>query len=659
MSLISRLLGRRKEPEGPISLGIRGPAPAFERPPSRPAAIPPPTEDAFFSRGDIIKGVYRVDDVLAGGMGIVYICRKLRAEDAAQSPGVLKSASFDFGPPPSSEIDECLRYQAIKSFRRTSLLRSESRQRFNREALLWVSLSPHPNIVRALTFDAGTPLLFLEYVDGGNLRERLGAQMDPKDVARIALEFCSGMVFMYDSASIIHRDIKPANILLTRKGTVKITDFGIAHAFTSPPEPGAGSNTGSAAGPDFATRSGTVIGSLPWMSPEQFTAPDQVTVTSDIYSFGVVLFEMLTGQMPYTAASDNDWARKILTETPVSPAKLCGAAEEASTITMKCLEKNPENRFRDFAELRQAIELWAISMGWSSVIPAHLQVADLEATMTAADWAGRGYAFGQLNRSQESYDCYVRARDIDPTYLGIHTNIGTALMRLSRNQDALEYYRKETELHPTLGLAWDTLGQGYAICNQLPEALEACRKAAELAPDNIGVVRKYSFAARRAGATEEHQRAVAAVKALLDGPGYDDPRSAINEALMFLQDGDRETGLELQSRSVEKYPHDALVWYNMGVTAHRYSRPEAALNCYSQAIERDRRSTLAFFYRGALRAQQGQNDLAQADWQAVLAIDPASDCAKIVRILLQFRFSPQMKDHLDTIAAPATVRYLL
>lgn len=230
---------------------------------------------------------------------------------------------------------------------------------------------------------------------------------------------------------------------------------------------------------------------------------------------------------------------------------------------------------------------------------------------------------------------------------------------LGRNQDALESYRKETELHPTLGLAWDTLGQGYALCKQLPEALHACRKAAELEPDNISVVRKYSFAARRAGATEEHERAVAAVKALLDGPAYDDPRSPINEAIMFLQDGDGQTGLDLHFRSVEKYPNDASAWYNLGVTMHRYGRPEAALDSYSRAIERDRRLTLAFFYRGALRAQHGQNDLAQADWQAVLAIDPASDCAKIVGILLQFRFSPQMKEHLDKIAAPATVRYWL
>jgi tetratricopeptide (TPR) repeat protein len=172
-------------------------------------------------------------------------------------------------------------------------------------------------------------------------------------------------------------------------------------------------------------------------------------------------------------------------------------------------------------------------------------------------------------------------------------------------------------------------------------------------------VRKYSFAARRAGATEEHQRAVAAVKALLDSPAYDGPRSAINEAIMFLQDGDAQTGLDLHFRSVEKYPHDASAWYNLGVTTHRYGGREDALDFYSRAIERDRRLTLAYFYRGALRAQHGQNDLAKADWQAVLAIDPASDFAKIVEILLQFHFSPQMKEHLDKIASPATVRYLL
>ena len=403
----------------------------------------------LFNQGDLIQGIFRVENVLAGGMGVVYICRQPRYEELSQSYRAPFSPSAETDSANMS-ADTSPRYQVFKSFRRELLFQGDVSERFNHEALLWVTLRPHPNIVRARSFERATPLLRLDYVDGGDLSARLGKPLAPQEIARIGIQFCSGMIFLFESAGIVHRDIKPANILLTRDGTVKITDFGLAKAFSSPQTTRLDS-FGTDTGPtdtSFATECGKVMGSLPWMSPEQFMAPDKVTTTSDVYSFGVVLYEMLTGRMPYDASNAEEWTRKVLQEIPVSPEIASGADEEVSAIVMKCLEKQPSHRFRDFVELRAALERWAVRNEWSMWFRA-VTFAQLESAMTATDWSNRGYSFGQLGRYEDSYQCYLRAMDLDSTCFGIHSNIGSALIRLGRFKEGLQHHQRETELNPT------------------------------------------------------------------------------------------------------------------------------------------------------------------------------------------------------------------
>lgn len=154
--------------------------------------------------------------------------------------------------------------------------------------------------------------------------------------------------------------------------------------------------------------------------------------------------------------------------------------------------------------------------GWSEIIPEPVTRETCEAGMTAKDWIQRGYSLGQLGKNEQSYESYLRALRLDPTEFGIHTNIGSALSRLGRKEEALVYFRKETELHPQLALAWDTLARFCAALNPPTEALHASERAFGLAPDNIAIARNYALIALRAGAKPEHQRAVEAVRGLLD-----------------------------------------------------------------------------------------------------------------------------------------------
>jgi serine/threonine protein kinase len=213
------------------------------------------------------------------------------------------------------------------------------------------------------------------------------------------------------------------------------------------------------------------------MSPEQFADPHEVTTVSDVYAFGVVLYEMLTGRLPLNAKSYGEWRRKHFEETPKSPYTILNVSQELSAIAMKCLEKLPDHRFKDFAELGATLESYARATGRPTLIPAAPPLFELESKMTASDWSARGVALRGLGEYENAYDSYRRSLDIDPAAFGVNQNLGGALVRLNRLDEALPYFEKEVQLHPDSALAYDSLSQAYLMVERGPEAFVACRKA--------------------------------------------------------------------------------------------------------------------------------------------------------------------------------------
>lgn len=640
---LDSLFGTTQVPEtdalrkGSLGLTEASPAPVVGRQESPTAELTPRSLEpqTIYRMGDLIWGQMRVESILSGGMGIVYICRPLTREEATNTPGAL--ASFygrDLQAPQTVMKKEPAR-RAIKSFYRKFLAHAEVVTRFNREALLWVSLPPHPNVVRAWTFDDSGPLLFLEYIDGGTLRSRLrGEPLSEDEVVRIALEFCVGMRFLFETAGILHRDIKPENILLTRLGTVKITDFGLARAFTFPEQRCPGPATASSLKEESAkTQEGTVFGTSPYMSPEQYADAHNVTTVSDVYSFGVVLYEMLTGRLPLEARSYLEWRRKHFEETPKPPSTISNVSQELSAITMKCLEKLPDHRFRGFAELGATLESYARATGRSILIPPAPLLSELESKMSASDWNNRGGTLRRLGEHERGLDCYRRALDLDPASPIVNMNIGGALISLGRLEEALPYVEKEVQLHPDLAVAYDALSQAYLLAKRIPEAFAACRRAAELAPDFVEHWRKYAVAAKGIGSHEEYQRAIAVVRRILkQNPLW---LLVTSEAIHFAQAGDTDAALELHALSVKQSPAIAFNWYNYGVTLHRLGKMDEAFNCYSRAIELDKGCTLAWANRGWIHADRGLRSDAEKDWQSAIRSDPNHAASRVLTRFLE------------------------
>lgn len=210
--------------------------------------------------------------------------------------------------------------------------------RFRREAQSAASLQ-HPNIVTVFDTgnDFGTHYIVMEFVEGPTLKDVLGSEgpLDPQRVAEIGLQIGDGLGFAHDNG-LVHRDVKPANIMMTSGGVAKVADFGIARALAG----------------DSITHTAMVLGTAQYFSPEQ-AQNDPVDARSDLYSLGIVLYELLTGQVPFTGSSPVAIAYRHVKDPPVPPSRLnprIPAPLEA--IVLKLLAKHPDNRYLNAAELR-------------------------------------------------------------------------------------------------------------------------------------------------------------------------------------------------------------------------------------------------------------------------------------------------------------------
>lgn len=204
-------------------------------------------------------------------------------------------------------------------------------ERFQREARALAKLS-HPNIVMIFEFGAIEDMHFIimEYVDGINLRQAIASkQSKPEDALAIIPQICEALQYAHDH-EIVHRDIKPENILINKSGQIKIADFGLAKLVSKNKE-------------NF-TLTGThqVVGTPRYMAPEQFESPLSVDHRSDIYSLGVVFYEMLTGELPMGIFDP--------------PSQRSYAHADVDSVVFRTLEKEPNRRFQQASEVKTAVQ---------------------------------------------------------------------------------------------------------------------------------------------------------------------------------------------------------------------------------------------------------------------------------------------------------------
>ncbi len=266
---------------------------------------------------------------------------------------------------------------AVKVLRADLARDPQFQMRFRREAQNAAALN-HPAIVAV--YDTGEvqgefgplPYIVMEYVDGQTLREivKTTGPMSQQQVLDVMADVCAALDFSHRH-QIIHRDVKPANIMINRAGAVKVMDFGIARAL------GEGQNV---------TQTAAVIGTAQYLSPEQARG-EAVDARSDVYAAGCVLYELLTGEPPFTGDSPVAVAYQHVREDPKSPSEVNPAVPpQLDAVVLKALSKNPANRYQSAAEMRS--DLVRVRSGQAPFAPAVMSADERTAMMAAGPPTG-------------------------------------------------------------------------------------------------------------------------------------------------------------------------------------------------------------------------------------------------------------------------------
>ena len=521
-----------------------------KREPPRSAGVNDPGE--VLGEGDVIAERYRVEKIRHGGFGRVFLCT-----DSITGKRV-----------------------ALKTLLREHLGTERLVELFRREILLWIQLGEHPNIVLAYGMEEfmRLPFVVMEWVDGGSLEDlALGGGMTWQEAAGFGWQIANGLEHGRQTCGLIHRDLKPANVLLTREGTAKVTDFGI-------------SLVRGAQGKEFP-------GTPPYMAPEQWERRPDVDVRSDVYAFGVTLFELACGQRPFAehgGQSLEAYRTAHLTQSPPDPRKLAPQMPEAmARLILRCLEKDRERRPANFAEVMRELAAFAGSIPVSAADTPD-QVGGL---------VNQSKSYNLLGKFAEAERTAREAVKLDPGHSNARCALGNALGEQGKFGEALKQFEEAHRLdreNPVAivnmarfaNLAGDRamaerwLDKGLATLEpqymegvsiqlveygRIPEAIGLCRQIVAQNPLAVMAWNTLAVGYRRTG--ELQQALECATKSVEINPRY--AKGWSNRATVLVQMGRLEDGIASAERALEHEP----------ATAGAYAAKAAALGQLGRIAE--------------------------------------------------------------------------
>jgi tetratricopeptide (TPR) repeat protein len=634
------------------------PEPILSAPNPRPPLRGTTVGVAGYDEGDHI-GEFEVQGVLGrGGFGVVYLVRLAIYGDIA-SLRTFRAENLASRGRPS---DHYVTY-ALKTLRDEYLVDPSVRQRFRHEAQMLVDLERHPHLLQADFVDeiAGRLYIATEYIapnaEGLNSLEGY-LERRPPDLAqslRWAIQCCYGIEYAYSRGLRCHRDLKPANILITQEGTVKIADFGLAGALDqarladgiqTPTEDGRLGFSGQ-------TLEGAGFGTPTHMPPEQFATAAACDERSDVYAFGVVLYQMATGgQVPFLAAPLRDRSleerRRFWTEMRQLHATAAVPQLDSALfpIIQRCLAKEPGERYVNFRELRAALELllrrvtgevvhppsisqltngewhlkgycFSVLKRWEEAIACYDQSLALDSQRAAA-WTNKGICLSSLGRREEAIACIERALALNPFWAGAWDNKGSVLIDLGRLQEALSCFERALALDPHSASAWNNKGVSLDKLGRVAEAVACSDRALNLAPQEaVFWKNKGGFLA----GLDHREEAIACIdRALTLNPRLAAAWSSKGENLAHL--GRHVEALACCDRALDIDPQLVVAWGNKGANLAALGRRGEAISCYDRALAIDPKNAMAWNNKGNNLAVLGRMGEAMACYEKALALDP-------------------------------------
>ena len=578
----------------------KGAAPDADKQPAAAKLNPPP--DAFqpYQTGDVIAGKYEVRRVLGkGGFGIVYHIR-------------FRETGEDF---------------ALKTFKDELTADPATLEAFKKEALVWVNLERHPFILPAiwveeirqgriatqtssgkLVLDAqasqeprGRLLVIMDYVEAdaqgrATLGDYLAAgPLDENQVLKWGIQFCLGMEHARAHGIECHQDIKPANIMVTRDRTLKVSDFGLAITSES----------------ESRAPSGFTLG---YLAPE-LCRGDGATVRSDIYSFGIVLWQMAAGSPapPFLVprnANVLDQMRGVY-EQQMS-GRIPRLDGPLGAVIECCLRPQPSERYGTFQELRAALEpILERRTGRKFEVPQ-------SAGKSVAFWNNKGGSLAALGRHEEAIRCYDAALEIDSELPKVWNNKGCALSAMGRSKQALECFDRALAIDPRFAMAFENKGRELHILGRLEEALHCCDKAVALDSGDAGAWQKkgavLAAVGKQADAIACYNRALAINPRSLE--------SLYNKGLSHMQLGKNTEAWTCFDQVLAIDPSFEMAWLNKGNLLAASGRHEDAVSCFDQVIAINSTNAEAHSNRATSLVALGRSEEALASCDRALKVDP-------------------------------------
>jgi len=511
--------------------------------------------------GDQIEGRWEIYKILQGGAGIVYIVY----DHAFREPFAAKTFR-----------DEIVAFNPVVA------------ERFVREGLAWIQLDLHPNVVQARMVEKieGKPFLFLEYVSGGDLGSWIGTPRLTEDlpqVLRFAIQFCDGMIHVLSKNVRAHRDIKPRNCLITNDGVLKITDFGLAKLSNEEINSSALGNSGRVRNLSLTA---TAVGTCTHMAPEQFDNAGQVDTRADTYAFGVMLYQMIEGQLPFVGET---WQELEHLHKNQPPPYLDKTTKPLADLVQRCLAKDPEHRISSFTQVRSHLEeIFKVVVG----VPPPEPLRD--AALTAIQWNNKGSSLDNLGRRDEAINCYEVALRLDPHLVPAWLNKGVALFAAHCPQDALACYDQGLKVDPKSEQLWSNKGVVLKSLGDTQEAIACYDRALRYNPRypnawvNKGVAFKAQGKAEEALMCYDH--------ALALNPS--DVNAWTNKGNALYALGRHAEALAAYDGALVLDSNLGLTWLNKGIALSALGKYEDALHCYGTAIEIGPQLGQAWFLRG-------------------------------------------------------------
>jgi serine/threonine protein kinase/Flp pilus assembly protein TadD len=552
--------------------------------------------------GSVI-GHYRIIERLgAGGMGVVY-----RAEDTRLG----RQVALKFLPPEMSASEG-------------SSGSNDALERFRREARVASSLN-HPNIctIHDLGEHDGQQFIVMELLDGHTLKEEIArGPLAFERVLDLGIEIADALDAAHANG-IVHRDIKPANIFITRRGQAKVLDFGLAKLASNAAARAAESDATRV--PDGVTTVGTTLGTAAYMSPEQARGGD-IDRRSDLFSFGVVLYEMTTGTLPFPGRNPIAIFEELLTRNPPPPSSVNPAVPaEFDRIVAKALEKDRDVRYQTAADLRSDLKRLKRASDSHSVPAMPPAVAPRAEPGRRFSWVwiagaalvaiivGGAFVYSNANRTRAfaERDSVVLADFANSTGEPVFDDTLKEALDVQLRQSPFLSVLPEQRVQGTLRLMGRKPGDRIS-----PEiARDICERTASKAMisgsiSQLGTSYVISLDASncRTGDTIE--------KSQVQASGKDDVIKALGNAADRLR-----RGLGESLASIEKYDEpiqgattaslDALKSYSLGMTTRRRQGDAASLVFFKKAVEQDPEFALAHARLGTVYSNMGEGSLAR------------------------------------------------